>query len=175
MRNTKSRLVDDCLALGTLALLALGACSSSRATSAGASTAGHDIVVTRREAQQTSVGPAETFTGTVHVQRLFLPASPSRVQGAYVTFAPGAHTAWHTHPAGQILVVTAGSGYVQPWGGQRQDIHEGDVVWTPPNVKHWHGATPTGAMTHMAIVEQLDGKSAEWMEKVSDAQYNGGP
>ncbi|TMQ27782.1 MAG: cupin domain-containing protein [Deltaproteobacteria bacterium] len=112
-------------------------------------------MITRREAQQTSVGPAENFTGTAHVQRLFLPTSPSRVQGAYVTFEPGAHTAWHTHPAGQILVVT--------------------VVWTPPNVKHWHGATPVGAMTHMAIVEQLDGKSAEWMEKTTDTQYNGGP
>lgn len=174
MRDTKHRLVNDRIVLSTLALLVLTSCTGSRATSAGTSTASRDIVITRREAQQTSVGPAESFTGTAHVQRLFLPTSPSRAQGAYVTFEPGAHTAWHTHPAGQILVVTAGSGYVQQWGGQRQDIHEGDVVWTPPNVKHWHGATPTSAMTHMAIVEQLDGKSAEWMEKVTDAQYNGG-
>jgi quercetin dioxygenase-like cupin family protein len=175
MRDTKNRLVDDRLLLRALALLALTACTSSRATSAGTSTASRDIMITRREAQQTSVGPAQNFTGTARVQRLFLPTSPSRMQGAYVTFEPGAHTAWHTHPAGQILVVTAGSGYVQQWGGPRQDIHEGDVVWTPPDVKHWHGATPTGAMTHMAIVEQLDGKSAEWMEKITDAQYSGAP
>jgi quercetin dioxygenase-like cupin family protein len=175
MRDPKNRLVDDRHVLRTLALLALAACTSSHATSAGTPTAGRDLVITRREAHQTSVGPAENFTGTARVQRLFLPAPPSRMQGAYVTFEPGAHTAWHTHPAGQILVVTAGSGYVQQWGGQRQDIREGDVVWTPPNVKHWHGATPTSAMTHMAIVEQLEGKSAEWMEKVSDAQYSGGP
>jgi quercetin dioxygenase-like cupin family protein len=159
----------------TLALLALTACSSPRATSPGSSTASRDITITRRDAQQTSVGPAETFTGTVRVQRLFLPTAPSRMQGAYVTFEPGAHTAWHTHPVGQILVVTAGTGYMQQWGGARQEIREGDVVWTPPNVKHWHGATPTSAMTHMALVEQLDGKSAAWMEKVTEAQYNGAP
>jgi quercetin dioxygenase-like cupin family protein len=175
MCDPKNRLVDHRVVLTTLALLALTACTASRATSTGPSTAGHDIVITRREAQQTTAGPAENFTGTAHVQRLFLPASPSRMQGAYVTFEPGAHTAWHTHPAGQILVVTAGSGYVQQWGGQRLDLHEGDVVWTPPNVKHWHGATPTSAMTHMAIVEQLEGKSAEWIEKTTDAQYNGEP
>ena len=171
MRDTKNRLVDDRIVLRTLALLALTACTSSRATSAGTSNASHDIMITRREAQQTSVGPAENFTGTAHVQRLFLPTSPSRVQGAYVTFEPGAHTAWHTHPAGQILVVTC-KDVIRYFEG---DIHEGDVVWTPPNVKHWHGATPVGAMTHMAIVEQLDGKSAEWMEKTTDTQYNGGP
>ena len=92
-----------------------------------------------------------------------------------MTFAPGARTAWHTHPAGQILVVTPGTGRVQQWGGAMQEIHEGDVVWTPPNVKHWHGATPTSAMTHMAIAEQLDGKAATWMEQITDAQYNGAP
>jgi quercetin dioxygenase-like cupin family protein len=130
-----------------------------------------DISITRRDAQQLSTGPAESFTGTVRVRRLFSPTSPSKMQGAYVSFEPGAHTAWHTHPLGQLLVVTEGTGRTQQWGGAVQEIREGDVVWTPPNVKHWHGATPTSAMTHMAIVEQLDGKSAEWMEKVSEAQY----
>lgn len=159
-------------AVVAIAASTLVACSS-RGTAAGSSPSGRDIVITRREAQQTSVGPAENFTGTVTVQRLFMPASPSKMQGAYVTFEPGAHTAWHTHPVGQVLVVTAGAGYMQQWGGARQDLKEGDVVWTPPNVKHWHGATPTNAMTHMALVEQLDGKSATWMEKVGPAQYSG--
>jgi quercetin dioxygenase-like cupin family protein len=161
-----------------LAVLALTACASHRASNpepAKADLTGRDITVTRRDAQQTSVGPAENFTGTVHVQRLFLPTPPAHMQGAYVTFEPGARTAWHSHPVGQILVVTAGIGRVQQWGGAMQEIREGDVVWTPPDVKHWHGATPTSAMTHMALVEQLDGKSATWMEKITDAQYDGAP
>jgi quercetin dioxygenase-like cupin family protein len=161
-----------------LAVLALAACTSSRANNleaAKADASSRDIAITRREAQQTSAGPAANFTGAVQVQRLFLPTPPARMQGAYVTFEPGAYTAWHSHPVGQILVVTAGSGRIQQWGGAMQEIKEGDVVWTPPNVKHWHGAAPTSAMTHMALVEQLDGKSATWMEKVTDAQYNGAP
>lgn len=161
-----------------LALLTLTGCTSHRVNNpepTKTGTTGRDITVTRRDAQLMSVGPAENFTGTVHVRRLFLPAPPAGMQGAYVTFDPGARTAWHSHPVGQILVVMAGSGRVQQWGGAMQEIREGDVVWTPPNVKHWHGATPTSAMTHMAIVELRDGKSAEWMEKVTDAQYNGAP
>jgi 4-carboxymuconolactone decarboxylase len=160
-----------------LAVLALTACAAQRASSdtMRPDTASRDIVITRREAQQTSVGPADNFTGAVKVLRLFLPTPPARMQGAYVTFEPGARTAWHSHPVGQILVVTAGSGRVQRWGGAMQELREGDVVWTPPNVKHWHGASPTSAMTHMAIVEQLDGKGAGWMEQVSDAQYDGAP
>jgi 4-carboxymuconolactone decarboxylase len=159
-----------------LAVLAVTACTSHRTNNLKATKAdgtGRDITITRHDARQTSAGPAENFTGTVHVQRLFLPTPPANMQGAYVTFEPGARTAWHSHPVGQILVVTAGTGRVQQWGRAMQEIQEGDVVWTPPNVKHWHGATPTSAMTHMAIVEQLDGKSAEWMEKVTNAQYNG--
>jgi quercetin dioxygenase-like cupin family protein len=175
MPDTTNRLVHGLRMGTTLALLALSACTSSRATTPDPSPVSRDIAITRRDAQQKSVGPAENFTGAVQVQRLFLPTAPSQMQGAYVTFEPGAHTAWHTHPVGQILVVTAGSGYVQQWGGARQDLREGDVVWTPPNVKHWHGATPTSAMTHMALVEQLAGKSAVWMEKITDAQYNGAP
>ncbi|EPG75293.1 cupin domain protein [Leptospira fainei serovar Hurstbridge str. BUT 6] len=100
------------------------------------------------------------------------PNSPSRTAGAYVTFRPGARSAWHTHPLGQTLIVTEGIGRVQQWGGVVQAIRLGDVVWTPPGVKHWHGASPKSSMTHMAVQEQLDGKVVDWMEKVSDEQYN---
>lgn len=96
---------------------------------------------------------------------------PSHTSGAYVTFEPGARSAWHTHPLGQTLIVTAGTGWVQQEGGEKQDIKPGDVIWIPPGVKHWHGATATNGMTHIAIQEQLDGKNVEWMEQVSDEQY----
>ena len=122
-------------------------------------------------AQPSSKGSAEYFTGTVRIDPLFEPIAPSRTLGANVTFEPGARTAWHTHPLGQILVVTAGCGLVQRWDSPIEEIHPGDVVWFSPSEKHWHGATPTTAMTHIAIVELLDGKSADWMEKVSDAEY----
>jgi quercetin dioxygenase-like cupin family protein len=102
---------------------------------------------------------------------LFQANSPSRSSGAFVTFEPGARSAWHTHPLGQILIVTAGSGRVQRWGGPIEEIRPGDVVWTPPGQKHWHGASPRTAMTHIAVQEQVDGKNVEWMEKVSDEQY----
>jgi quercetin dioxygenase-like cupin family protein len=107
----------------------------------------------------------------VRIDPLFEPIAPTRTLGANVTFEPGARTAWHTHPLGQILVVTAGCGLVQRWDSPIEEIHPGDVVWFSPSEKHWHGATPTTAMTHIAIVELLDGKSADWMEKVSDAEY----
>ena len=116
-------------------------------------------------------GPAEWFTGRVRIDALFNPAAPDRVQGAQVTFEPGARTAWHTHPLGQTLIVTAGAGLVQHWGGAMQEIRPGDVVWIPPGVKHWHGAAATTGMTHVAISEALDGKTVEWMEHVSDEQY----
>ena len=116
-------------------------------------------------------GPAEYFTGAVRIDPLFDAAAPARVFGASVTFEPGARTAWHTHPLGQTLIVTAGLGWAQRWGGPVEEIRPGDVVWFPPGEKHWHGATATTGMTHIAIVEKLDGKSAEWMEKVSDDQY----
>ncbi|MBV8275817.1 MAG: cupin domain-containing protein [Verrucomicrobia bacterium] len=118
-------------------------------------------------------GPAEYFTGTVRIDPLFDPRPPARTFGAGVTFEPGARTAWHTHPLGQTLIVTAGCGLAQRWGGPIEEIRPGDVIWFPPGEKHWHGATPTTAMTHIAIVEQLDGKNADWMEKVSDEQYQG--
>ena len=116
-------------------------------------------------------GPAEYFTGAVRVDTSFKSDEPGRVEGAYVTFEPGARTAWHTHPLGQTLIVTAGWGRAQRWDGPIEEIRPGDVVWFPPNEKHWHGAAPSTAMTHLAIVEQLDGKNSDWMEKVSDEQY----
>jgi len=125
------------------------------------------------KSQPSSQGPAECFTGSVLVDPLFPATPPSRTSGAYVTFEPGARTAWHTHPYGQHLVVTAGSGQVQQWGGPIQEIHPGDVVWIPPGTKHWHGAAETASLTHIAVQEQLDGRSASWMEKVSDGQYKG--
>ena len=114
---------------------------------------------------------SEHFTGLVRIDPLFNAKAPARASGSLVTFEPGARTAWHTHPLGQILIVTAGTGRVQRWGDPVQEIHQGDVVWIPPGQKHWHGAAPNSSMAHIAIVEQLDGKSVEWMEKVSDAQY----
>ena len=117
-------------------------------------------------------GPEEYFTGTVRVDPLFETADPARARGASVTFEPGARTAWHTHPLGQTLIVTSGLGRVQKRGGPVEEIRPGDVVWFEPNEKHWHGASPTVAMTHIAIQEALNGKVVDWMEKVSDEQYN---
>jgi quercetin dioxygenase-like cupin family protein len=117
-------------------------------------------------------GPAEWFTGTVRIDPLFLkPEEPARATGAYVTFEPGARTAWHTHPLGQTLIVTAGCGLAQREGGSIEEIRPGDVVWFPPGEKHWHGAAPTTSMTHIAIQEELDGKTVEWLEQVSEEQY----
>ncbi len=127
--------------------------------------------VQRNGSQPSGKGPAEYFTGTVRVDPLFQAPDPARVLGANVTFEPGARTAWHTHPLGQTLIVTAGCGSVQRWGGSVEEIRPSDVIWIPPGEKHWHGAAATTAMTHIAIVEQLGGKSADWMEKVSDQQY----
>jgi len=117
--------------------------------------------------------PAEWFTGTVRIDPLFNPPAPARAFGASVTFEPGSRTAWHTHPLGQTLIVTFGCGRVQRWGGPIEEIRPGDVVWIPPGEKHWHGAAPTTAMTHIAIQEQLDGNAVDWMEQVSDEQYQG--
>ncbi len=132
------------------------------------------LTITRSGSQPSGKGPAEYFTGTVRTDPLFQPPAPARARGVSVTFEPGARTAWHTHPLGQTLIVTAGCGLVQSWGGPIEKIRPGDVVWIPPGQKHWHGATATTAMTHIAIVEQLDGKSVDWMEKVSDEQYQAG-
>jgi len=127
--------------------------------------------ITRSGSQPSGKGPAEYFTGVVRVDPLFQAPNPARVSGASVTFEPGARTAWHTHPLGQTLIVTAGSGWVQREGGSIEEIHPGDVIWFPPGEKHWHGASPTTAMTHIAIQEQLNGKGVDWLEKVSDEQY----
>ena len=116
-------------------------------------------------------GPSDWFTGTVRIDPLFQAPEPAFVQGASVTFEPGARTAWHTHPLGQTLIVTTGCGWAQHWGGPVEEIRPGDVVWFAPGEKHWHGATPTTAMTHIAIQEKKDGKVVEWMEQVSDEQY----
>ncbi len=129
--------------------------------------------IKRSGSQSSGKGPAEYFTGSVRIDPLFKASNPSRASGGRVTFEPGARTAWHTHPLGQTLIVTAGCGLVQRWGGQIEEIRPGDVVSIPPGEKHWHGATATTAMTHIAIQENLDGKAVEWMEKVSDEQYYG--
>jgi quercetin dioxygenase-like cupin family protein len=121
--------------------------------------------------QPSGKGPADWFTGSVRIDPLFQAPDPARVRGASVTFEPLARTAWHTHPLGQTLIVISGRGWVQAWGGPVEEIHPGDVVWFPPGEKHWHGATPTTAMTHIAIQEALDGKVVDWMEQVSDEQY----
>jgi len=131
------------------------------------------ITITRVGSQPSTTGSASHFTGHVRVDSRFQGTAPSRIGGASVTFEPGARTAWHTHPLGQTLIVTAGAGMVQHWGGLIQEIRPGDVVWIPPGVKHWHGAAPTAGMTHIAISETRDGKSVDWMEKVTDDQYPG--
>ena len=126
----------------------------------------------QRAGTQPSVkGPADWFTGTVRMDSPFKGTDPARVSGAIITFEPGARTAWHTHPLGQTLFVTAGCGRVQCKGGQIEEIHPGDVVWFPPGEKHWHGASPTTAMTRIAIAELLDGKAVDWMEKVANEEY----
>ena len=127
--------------------------------------------ISRGGSRPSREGPADWFTGSVRVEPLFDVADPGRVAGASVTFEPGARTAWHTHPLGQTLVVTAGLGWAQRWGGPVEEIRPGDVVWFPPGEKHWHGATPTAAMTHTAVQEKLDGKAVDWLEHVTDEQY----
>ncbi len=129
--------------------------------------------IKRCGSQPSTQASAEWFTGSVRVDPLLSAPEPARVWGASVTFEPGARTAWHTHPLGQTLIVTAGCGWVQNWGGERTTIRPGDVVWFAPGEKHWHGATTNTAMTHIAIQEQLNGKVVDWLEKVSDDQYSG--
>jgi len=132
-----------------------------------------NVRVTRVGTQPSAQGPADNFTGTVRVDGLFKGDAPARVGGGTVTFEPGARTAWHTHPLGQTLIVTAGVGYVQQADGPRQEIRPGDTVWIPANVRHWHGASPTTAMTHIALAEAVDGSAVNWGDKVSDAEYAG--
>lgn len=129
--------------------------------------------ITGSESRPSTRGSADYFTGTVRVDPLFQAEPPGRVAGASVTFEPGARTAWHTHPLGQTLVVTSGHGRAQVWGGPIQELRAGDVVWFPAGEKHWHGASPTTAMTHLAIQERQDGATVHWLEQVSDTQYQG--
>jgi quercetin dioxygenase-like cupin family protein len=127
--------------------------------------------IKRKGSQSPNKGSADWFTGEVRIEPLFEAPEPARVRVASVTFEPGARTAWHTHPLGQMLIVTSGLGWAQRWGGEIEEIRFGDVVWFTPNEKHWHGATPTTAMTHIAIQEALNGKPVDWMEHVTDEQY----
>lgn len=147
----------------------------ARADASGAAGAGaqrrRTLDILRPGSQPSSSGPAEHFTGAVKVDLRFQRAAPARIGGGLVSFAAGARTAWHTHPLGQTLIVTSGCGLVQIEGGEIQEIRTGDLVWIPPGEKHWHGATPTSAMSHYAISEALDGKSVDWLEKVADDQY----
>jgi quercetin dioxygenase-like cupin family protein len=127
--------------------------------------------IIRAGSRPSGKGPSDWFTGTVRIDPLFNSFDTARVQGAAVTFEPGARTAWHTHPLGQTLVVTSGLGRAQRWGGPAEEIRPGDVIWFAPGEKHWHGASPATAMTHIAVQEAKDGKTVEWMEQVSDEQY----
>jgi len=127
--------------------------------------------ITRNGSSPSVRGPAESFTGAVRIDSPFQATAPGRAGGAIVTFEPGARTAWHTHPLGQTLIVTSGMGWTQCEGGPVEEIHPGDIVWCPPNTRHWHGATPTTPMTHVAIAEALHGTMVEWMEHVSEEQY----
>ena len=130
------------------------------------------IEIARSGSQSSAKGSAQYFTGSVRVDPLFPAKEPSRTSGGLVTFEPGARSAWHTHPAGQVLIVTAGAGRVQQWGGPIQEIRPGDVVRIPPGVKHWHGASPSNGMVHIAMHESLDGTHVTWMEQVTDEEYS---
>lgn len=154
-------------------LLGIAVCASgSMADAADASGNAAAQMVTRAGTQNSTVGPSAYFTGAVRVDPLFAGGKDINPSGAYVSFEPGARSAWHTHPAGQRLVVVSGMGLTQEWGKPVQEIHVGDVIVCPAGVKHWHGAAPTSPMTHLAVTGSVDGKSVEWMEQVSDDEYH---
>ena len=155
----------------SLSLLVSGGAVAGRALAAEADQTSQTIF--RAGSQGSANGPAEFFTGNVRVDRLFPANDAAPFSGAYVTFEPGARSAWHTHPTGQHLIVTAGVGRTQTWGGPIEEIKTGDVIWCPPQVKHWHGASPTTAMTHIAIPGTIHGKNVEGLEQVTDEQYHG--
>jgi quercetin dioxygenase-like cupin family protein len=157
-------------ATGGLASLAAGTAVAQIPTATTQERKG-TMQITRAGSQPSRKGPGENFTGAVRVDPLFPAREPGRVSGGHVTFEPGARSAWHTHPLGQTLIITSGLGWVQREGGPIEEVRAGDVVWFPPGLKHWHGATPTTAMTHIAITEVLNGKNVDWLEKVSDEQY----
>ena len=159
---------------GSAYVLALAGIIRLHASGTPSSPTHHSTMeIKRAGSQSANKGPAGWFTGTVRIDPLFQAPSPARVAGASVTFEPGARTAWHTHPLGQTLIVTAGCGRVQREGGPIEEIRPGDVVWFPPGEKHWHGAAPTTSLTHIAIQEALDGKVVDWMEHVTDEHYSG--
>jgi quercetin dioxygenase-like cupin family protein len=171
-------------AAGMLAALALTAAPASAqsparpygtTTTSSIATRGPSMNITRAGSQPSNVGPADWFTGTVRIDPLFTAPAPARAAGATVTFEPGARTAWHRHPLGQTLIVLSGLGLVQREGSPIEEIRPGDVVWIPPNERHWHGASPKTAMTHIAIQEALDGKMVEWLDHVTDEQYAATP
>ena len=158
-------------------LLASAASRATESTSPASSTSSAEAgktsqMVVSVGSRPSTKGPNEYFTGDVRVSPLFSANASTPMSGAYVTFAPGARSAWHQHPTGQHLIVTVGTGWTQEWGGPVTEIREGDVVWCPPGIKHWHGASPTEGMTHIALTGTVDGKNVEWMEKVNDEQYN---
>lgn len=151
--------------------IVLALCTASAGVTAADAADAASQVITRAGNQTPTTGAATNFTGKVRVDPLTPANATINVPSAYVTFEPGARSAWHTHPAGQFLVVTAGKGMTQEWGKPVQELRVGDVVWCPPGVKHWHGAAPDSAMTHLALTGNQDGKSVTWMEQVSEAQY----
>ncbi|WP_163167719.1 cupin domain-containing protein [Arthrobacter sp. Alg241-R88] len=182
------RLTYAAATLGSV--IALAGCSPAQEELSSPATSGSDVTVQPTAAAAASPntqtidissqadrgvtpGPAEYFTGSVQITPLYSPNNDSSGGAARVTFQPGARTAWHTHPAGQRIIITEGRGWVQEWGGQRRDINAGDVVWFPAGTKHWHGATSAEAMTHIAVQDTVDGSNAGWLEHVSDAQYEG--
>jgi quercetin dioxygenase-like cupin family protein len=169
MNNTIGRR-DFCM--GAAALWALGVTNPAAALPKNTKPKENHMEIKRVGSQASIKGPSEWFTGTVRIDPLFTAPDPALVASASVTFEPGARTAWHTHPLGQTLIVTAGCGWVQREAGPVEEIHPGDVVWIPPYEKHWHGATPSAALTHIAIQERKDGKMVDWMEHVTDQQYH---
>jgi quercetin dioxygenase-like cupin family protein len=169
-------LTATAISLSVLASAPAHANEASASTGSGARPAvshadSQTITITRSSSQPSSKGSAQYFTGSVRIDPLFQAKDPSYTSGAYVTFEPGGRSAWHTHPLGQTLIVTAGLGWVQQEGREKREIKLGDVIWIPPGVKHWHGATATNAVTHIAIQEEVGGKNVEWLEHVSDQQY----
>ena len=184
MKSVAATFATMSAAMVAAVVLSLSACAQTRtgvamtpaALSSTAAPPSSTVVnLTRREERAVFDGSPDNFTGRVRVEMLLTAHSPDRTSGGSVTFEPGAHTAWHTHPLGQTLIVTSGVGRVQFWGGPMREMRLGDVVWIPANVKHWHGAVPKTSMTHIAIAEQLDGQSVAWLEKLSVAQYAGTP
>jgi 4-carboxymuconolactone decarboxylase len=153
-----------------LAAIAISVCLLASGAKSQTSRDPGAIQITRSAAPPSQPVPADHFTGAVRIEGSFRATAPARLSGARVTFEPGARTAWHTHPLGQLLIVTAGTGRVQRWSDAVDEIRQGDVVWIPAGQKHWHGAAPNSSMAHIGIVEALDGKTVDWMEKVSDAQ-----